>query len=110
MISVVRADEVHAVESCSELLRNTEQCATMNLKPAGCAGLPSLRVRQSDVGLIYRPGDTVFVSASSRSESIAVPMIPSLAKCAISVSESSRSPDRISLLCCPSVGAGVRIA
>lgn len=54
--------------------------------------------------------DNIFlVFTSSPSEGIFVPITPSLANCAISVSESPRSPDRISRLCCPSVGAAVRI-
>lgn len=59
---------------------------------------------------IYLSDSNFLVFASSPSESIFVPMMPSSANCAISASESLRSPDRISLLCCPSVGAAALIA
>lgn len=62
------------------------------------------------VGSIDQRYVTCFTFAISLSESIAVPMILSLSNSAIFASDRPSRPDNISVLCCPSVGAGVRIA
>ncbi len=86
-----------------------EITSSWNLSRADCH-LPNLRARHWDAPSVCRSEDIFVYLASSPSESIFVPMMPSLSNCAISASESPRRPDRISLLCCPSVGATVRTA
>lgn len=77
---------------------------------AGPAAKSKVFSSTCSLAMICQPDEFVFTIASSSSESIFVPMMCSLSNCATSVSDSPRSPDRISILCCPSVGAAAWIA
>lgn len=80
--------------------------------PLSTVDQPTLRDRKSNPARSFdgQCEDILLVAASSFSESIFVPIMPSFTNCAISPSERPRSSDRTSSFCCQSVGASARIA